>query len=1088
MNPFRKLGKTASVLFLALAMAGCGGGGDDGAAEAERQALDTAQKAAMAAATAARASATAAAGAVAGVMADRSADPSSYALAQVAADNAEAAADAAEAANTSAQAATTSADAKKYQATAEAEQAKAAAQAMEASRYANMVAEAQQAIDDAATEMAALSAAQAAAMTAAGAAMKAATDAQAAVDALADSKDADLANYTRAQDAAAAAQMANEAAQAANEAAKAATTSADAQAQQAIAEKQQAAAEGHLADATMYANMVAAAHEEATALSGAMTAARTAATAARAAATEARMAADRVAELEGATSVGAMQADAAAEAAEKAAILAEDAADRADAAETSAAAVAEKEKAEAQRTVAESSRDAASTAKDLAEAGANEAKALADAKTAAMTAADMARTAADSAQTAADKVAELAGDDSTQAMEAQTAANRADMAAVAATTANTTAQNASMSADAIAARNTAQEQQEEAEKQLAKAQELQREAQFAYDTDKKQQEQRDIAAAQVLAIAAADNAQRQYTQAMQKAGDARMYANNADDVADKAMAARTDYANAKKYADMAATAAAAAAAAEAAAMTARDDADDARQSAIGATTVADAQMYRDDAQDANDIATMQNTTAGTKAMEAMEAADMAADYAMQHVLGLFKMANAYDVRINIDDPLSANLAKMRAAEIASIGTAIANTAEVTDGNQAGTGTTATAVWPVLDAGGDTTNGDPNTDTSDDVPGTLKITVNLGGAGSITSALMDSDAGTPADTTDDITKNASKIAGVSGFMHGFDMMVTSLDNDPDTMDDAQVIAFTDKKQRTAAVTAVPGKSVINAALGSGTVSKVGATSGNSIPGVEFTEGGDTNGAMMGTLNCASNTSCSILANDDGTYTVTGYTFTGSRAQVKGKTADSMNDYLIFGLWLRESGAEPSVDTFGAFGTGGEPFTATSVNALTGTASYSGPAVGAHHKTGMGVSWFEGVANLTAKFGTSAVAGKIGGTVSNIRVGGAAAMTDSIHLVETDVTTATNTFNGTAVMGAQSSAGRATHAYNGTWSGGFFNNPTIATGDTDTSDNYPGAVAGTFGVTKTDDMGTTTGANAMDDDVTESYVGAFGAKKQ
>ena len=34
---------------------------------------------------------------------------------------------------------------------------------------------------------------------------------------------------------------------------------------------------------------------------------------------------------------------------------------------------------------------------------------------------------------------------------------------------------------------------------------------------------------------------------------------------------------------------------------------------------------------------------------------------------------------------------------------------------------------------------------------------------------------------------------------------------------------------------------------------------------------------------------------------------------------------------------------------------------------------------------------------------------------------------------------------------------------------------------------FGVTGTDDMGTTTGPDAGDDDVTRSYVGAFGAHK-
>ena len=414
-----------------------------------------------------------------------------------------------------------------------------------------------------------------------------------------------------------------------------------------------------------------------------------------------------------------------------------------------------------------------------------------------------------------------------------------------------------------------------------------------------------------------------------------------------------------------------------------------------------------------------------------------------------------------------------------------NAARASSGNQAGTGTTATAAWPVLDFGGDNA-GDPNADTTDDVPGTVKVTVNpLGGEGSITSFVADTDFNKDGDFGDagEGRKNASKITGVSGFMHGFDMM--SADSSADADDDTQVIAFTDRKQRSAAVAAVSAITHIRAALNTvgGTVEKVGATSGEEIPGVEIDhDNNDDTPVLKGTLECPDDVTCSLSQTDD-TITVSGYTFTGGRDAVKGKAVEPMNDYLIFGLWLSESDSTDPAndDTFGAFGTGGEGFTAGNVNALTGTAKYSGPAVGAHHKTGMGVSWFDGTANLTAKFGTATAAGKIGGTVSNIRVGGAPAMTNSIHLVETTIGSGANTFNGTAVMGAQSGAGQATHTYNGTWSGGFFNNPTIATGDTDTSDNYPGAVAGTFGVARHDDMDTTTGANAGDDDVYESYVG-------
>ena len=68
---------------------------------------------------------------------------------------------------------------------------------------------------------------------------------------------------------------------------------------------------------------------------------------------------------------------------------------------------------------------------------------------------------------------------------------------------------------------------------------------------------------------------------------------------------------------------------------------------------------------------------------------------------------------------------------------------------------------------------------------------------------------------------------------------------------------------------------------------------------------------------------------------------------------------------------------------------------------------------------------------------------------------------------------------------TYMYNGSWSGQFYG-PEPKT-DTKGVDTLPPAAAGTFGVTGTDNMGTTTGANAGDDDVTRRYVGAFGARR-
>ena len=147
--------------------------------------------------------------------------------------------------------------------------------------------------------------------------------------------------------------------------------------------------------------------------------------------------------------------------------------------------------------------------------------------------------------------------------------------------------------------------------------------------------------------------------------------------------------------------------------------------------------------------------------------------------------------------------------------------------------------------------------------------------------------------------------------------------------------------------------------------------------------------------------------------TGYTFSGSREGVTAVEADSKADYLLFGVWLDETDA--GADTFGAIAMGGQPFTANNVQALKGKATYSGTAVGAHHKTGSGVSSFDGDANLTADFDDADTAGTIEGTIDNISVDGGDPMEDSIYLVKTDLTTGENTFDGKCRNGPARGAG-------------------------------------------------------------------------
>ena len=209
--------------------------------------------------------------------------------------------------------------------------------------------------------------------------------------------------------------------------------------------------------------------------------------------------------------------------------------------------------------------------------------------------------------------------------------------------------------------------------------------------------------------------------------------------------------------------------------------------------------------------------------------------------------------------------------------------------------------------------------------------------------------------------------------------------------------------------------------------------------------------------------------------------------------------MFGLWLDESN-NGATDTFGAFAVGGTGYAANVDNTLTGTATYSGKAVGAHHKTGEGVSWFDANARLTANFGeidtnaergTDPAAdtspGTISGSISNIRINGGPALPDSIELRSAALTGGSATFNGMARMGAGEiqSDDTVEYPFNGTWSGSFFGaNPAVADDATTDEDESmplraPDAAAGTFGVTMSEGTG--------NDMVVESYVGAFGAHK-
>ena len=348
-------------------------------------------------------------------------------------------------------------------------------------------------------------------------------------------------------------------------------------------------------------------------------------------------------------------------------------------------------------------------------------------------------------------------------------------------------------------------------------------------------------------------------------------------------------------------------------------------------------MYQEAADAAKATAEEQATGAGMNYMTAMEAAAAAETAAGTHVLGLFTSANAYDVKDDDDAE----------EEVASVGAAIAAAAMATAGAQAGTAT-ATAAWDV-DKPDDAT---PDVDEA--VPGLLKITFDFHGW---LVALMSSRPTQWAMTTPTpAVKPNAKQTNVGGdFPHLFDM----------SSGGARVLVFTDKEQETPEVVAVTAVTITNAVVTAEQITSVGEFSGTSFQGTFDHTDADIP-AIKGTFTCT-DSPCSLVTTGSGddvmVTTATGYTFSGRREGVTAVEAAAKADYLLFGVWLDEklttmrapipSGPSQRVDSRSPRPTW---------TALEGTATYSGPAVGAHHKTGSGVSSFDGDANLTADFAT------------------------------------------------------------------------------------------------------------------------------
>ena len=1128
MSNLKNLIRVSFAAMLAVGLAACGGGGTT----MDPPDLGPARIAASDAAADAAMASEAAAAAVANVADNAGADTAAYVEASKAADAASAAAAAAAAASDAADDATTLAGAETAQATAEAEQVKAEAAQTQAEMYAQSVADAQQALDDAAAETerlaqeaaeaaaeaarmeaAALASARDAADDAADMAETAAYQAAAAVAGVEDISGSAQASYDSAQMAAQSAMAAATAARDASDAANRATTSADAQAQQTAAETAQQNAADALADAQMYAGMVTQAKSDADAeaeslaaeteaaqmLADTKQAAQDAADAAAAASRAANEAVEAQRANKDLSTIAAAAFARADDAALDAANASGDAAmannaaqaatDQADADMYKAQAEAAQARAALAKANADSFAGMVADVKQAMDGAADETQMLTDAKTAAEAAATAARMAADDADAAA-AATEAAAPGSATATNARAAATAAGTAADLAEAANVRAQDAGDSATAMMEQLEAENQRNIARSKLVTAETNQDSAEDARAAAERVQEERDLAnaktAAQDLFADAADGVVFHYEAVMMKAGLASGRATAAEASAARAARARTDSTTASAEAAKARAASNEAQASLARAMTAKGEADDALQDSEDAMTSDDAETALAALRAANAKLTEEHTGetgAGMDYMAAKDAAMAAADAARMHVLSLLKTANAYDVTSAITG-LTLDETKQR--EVDSIGAEITAVASETAANRAGSDTTASSTWPA-----DTAD-DPEVDGDQSMTGMLGITVNVAGAtieAAFEAVAADPDADPPVTA---VVQTAKRIPGLDAtFTHGFDIWED--DGNPEvTTDQARVIAFTNKQQGTPAVTevtAVTARYVENEAVDTAAQLSLGTdTTGPTYTDATWTPPGQA--PLTGTLSCSTE-GCDIQVDADGNVTeVDGYVFTGSRAAraaVAEVAAMENNDYLVLGIWLDEDGG---ADDFGAFAVGGTGYAAEVQNEITGTATYRGSASGAHHITDGPVSYFDGRATLTADFGADSAPGTVKGTIDKIHVGGNP-YGHSISLSTATLTDNTATFDGNAVMGPQKEPGSAEHLFNGTWDGSFYGASAAVADDPDTTADEtvatgtraPDGVAGTFGVSRSETMGT--GATATTE--VESFVGAYGAYK-
>ncbi len=185
-----------------------------------------------------------------------------------------------------------------------------------------------------------------------------------------------------------------------------------------------------------------------------------------------------------------------------------------------------------------------------------------------------------------------------------------------------------------------------------------------------------------------------------------------------------------------------------------------------------------------------------------------------------------------------------------------------------------------------------------------------------------------------------------------------------------------------------------------------------------------------------------------------------------------DYLSIGYWAiylkdTNTGELTGATSMGVSANGSDPFTASNLAGLTGTATYEGPASGVLadrvENSADPFHYVTAKATLEANFGDGNALGTISGRITEARIEGGEDLPD----MNLGAASITNSDSGGNFRGDTSVTTSSGETLSGSWGGKFFGNGASAT-------DQPGSIAGTFGATSTD-------GNV-------SVVGAFGAYKQ